>query len=133
MDRLDGRDFVRLIGKINPSLIVDCRPFPGFDLRGLDRRAAFDTFARLGCDYQDLAGWLEASTRKDIRALLTLLQDILDDVRQKSPCERPVVMLVEGDEAFTTIRRELPLKHGDFAEPWTLLIHKVARNTEKRL
>lgn len=89
---VDDTEFIEVLRAAKPSLVVELRYSPRFDIGKLNRRAVFEFFEREQCRYLDLA-----SSRMADRDAFSLLEDVRM-LFEKEPVglDRPVAFLTSS-------------------------------------
>ena len=102
--RLSGDRFISLLAEAQPSVIVDMRPTPRFDLGRLNRKAAFEVFRENQIRYVDTTGILGIKGRWDVNLNPTLIVKKINKVlsEQKSSPNGPIVFLFDDTELLSS-------------------------------
>lgn len=88
-------EFREVVEFAEPSLIIELRTSPRFDIGGLDRRAAFRTFEKKRITYLDLTSSSIGGSDSE-----SLLSNLAKFFRLSRPTfERPIVFLTSSSEA----------------------------------
>lgn len=100
---LSGDRFISLLIEAQPSVIVDMRPTPRFDLGRLNRKTAFELFKENRIRYIDTTGILGISSRWDVNLnpalVVTKLNKFLRE--PKSVSHGPIVFLFDDDDLLS--------------------------------
>jgi hypothetical protein len=77
MDVMSGGRFAALVANLRPTLVVDVRPYPRFDVPGYDRAEAFRDFRRVHARYVHVASVESGAS------------DLVEPTRRAASTERP--------------------------------------------
>jgi len=88
-------EFREVVEYAEPSLVIELRTSPRFDIGGLDRRSAFRTFEKKRITYLDLTSSSMGNSNSE-----NLLDNLAKYFRMSRPTfERPIVFLTSPSEA----------------------------------
>jgi hypothetical protein len=115
-----GKDFLQIVERTAPRLIVDLRDVPRFDFDFLSRGKVFEVFARIRSTYVDTESPLEPQTREAGWAELFTTQRVLIETKKGQP-SGPYMFLFSHYEQLPHfeqfLQKELPeLKPA----PWSI-------------
>jgi hypothetical protein len=101
---LSGDRFLSLLDEAQPSVVVDMRPTPRFDLGRLNRKVAFEVFRENKIRYVDTTGILGISCKWDVNLNPALIVNKINKVlRQPDSSPRgPIVILFDDMELLSS-------------------------------
>jgi hypothetical protein len=106
-----GRDFLQIVERTSPRLIVDLRDVPRFDFDILSRGKVFELFAKVRSTYVDADPPSGAQEREDSWAELFTKQRVLAETKKGQP-SGPYMFLFSQYEQLPCfeqfLQRELP-------------------------
>jgi hypothetical protein len=92
---LPAADFVTLCTTARPKFLFDLRKAPRFDVAHLNRRLAFDLFAKANVQYFDLSGRLGSKGARDVANVAAEISRVVETNRTTLG---PIVLLVDHDQ-----------------------------------
>jgi hypothetical protein len=119
MEAMSGERFAALVAKLRPTLVVDVRPYPRFDVPGYDRAAAFRDFRRVHAQYLHVAraesGTGENLARRTPGALSS-------QISRKSPSGPILVLCTTPASAEPLLTDFISAGHATSREGWSIRI-----------
>lgn len=107
MNAIPGRVFLHNLERLRPTVLLDVRVLPRFDLSGLNRSLAFQVFQEQHLLYRDITGVLEVRSRQDARMNPAILAKELVRFLPDS-LSGPVLFLTETMEAADAYSKIVP-------------------------
>jgi len=109
-------DFLDVLKKSGPSVVVELRKIPRFDLGPLNRRSIFDLFKQQGDVYLDLGmNELEEPDSEDVVA--SYIEKILQDQLRN---QRPLLFLTSSAQNSPTLSHSISEWLQKSSEPWEI-------------
>lgn len=114
--------FVQLLKEARPTLVLDVRPIPRFDIGKLNRKLAFELFRENEIEYMDVAGLTGVQSRWDARLNPSFLaQSINKSLKaQRAALEGPIAVLFDNQEFLNSAAGVFP----------KVLLNNIRRNWE---
>jgi hypothetical protein len=115
-----GKDFLQVVERTSPRLVVDLRDIPRFDFDILSRGKVFELFAKVRSVYVDIEAKSKTQGREDRWADLFVEQRALAETKKGNP-SGPYMFLFSDYEQLLPfeqfLRRELPQLN---PSPWSI-------------
>jgi hypothetical protein len=119
MEVMSGGRFAALVANLRPTLVVDVRPYPRFDVPGYDRAAAFLDFRRVHAQYLHVAR-VDAATPEHLVRLET--GSVYSQTTDRRP-SGPILVLCDGPSTAEPLLARLSnARHPTSGDGWSIRI-----------
>lgn len=110
VSQLSADSFVMLINEARPTVILDVRPAPRFDMGRLNRRRVFEIFEQNHIQYVDVAGLAGVTSRWDANLNPSFLVETINKqlYQGSATAEGPIVVLCDDKECLNSAMMVFP-------------------------
>lgn len=93
----EENEFLTILNNTRPTMAIDLRPMPRFDIGRLNRKEIFHVFRKLNTKYYDLSGLIGAVDKRDARLNPALVSEKLRDVifKNEDNVAGPVMFIID--------------------------------------